>query len=60
MYIVCTATKNIHEYQQAGNKKITALAIAYNAFRNYLCGLALLFVVSILLSPEKETLEIKT
>lgn len=58
--IVRTETKNIHEYQQAGNEKITALAIAYTAFRNYLCGLALLFLVSILFSPEQETLEIKT
>ncbi len=56
--IVRTATKNIHEYQQAGNKKITALDIAYTAFRNYLFGLTLLFVVSIFFSPEKETLEI--
>ena len=49
--IVHTATKNIHEYQQVGNKKITALAIAYTAFRNYLCGLMLLFIVSIIFSP---------
>ena len=58
--IVRTATKNIHEYQQAGNKKITALDIAYTAFRNYLCGLALLFGVSIVFSPEIETVEITT
>ena len=58
--IVRTATINIHEFQQAGHEKITALAIAHAAFRNYLCGLTFLFVVSIFLSPEKETLEIKT
>ena len=58
--IVRTATINIHEFQQAGDEKITALAIAHTAFRNYLCGLTFLFLVSIFLSPEKETLEIKT
>lgn len=58
--VVRSATNNVHEYHQAGNDKITALNIAHVAFRNYLCGLALLFVVSIFLSPEKETLEIKT
>ena len=58
--IVRTATKNIHEHQRAGNKKITSLDIAYTAFRNYLCGLAILFLVSIVFSPEKETLESKT
>ena len=58
--IVRTATKNIHEHQQAGDKKITALDIAYTAFRNYLCGLAILFLASILFSQENETLEIKT
>lgn len=58
--IVRTAIINIHEFQQAGNEKITALAVAHTAFRNYLCGLAFLFIVSIFLSPEKDTLEIKT
>ena len=58
--VVRSATNNVHEYHKAGNDKITALAIAHAAFRNYLCGLTLLFVFSIFLSTEEETLEIKT
>jgi hypothetical protein len=58
--IVRTEVKNVHEYQEAGNEKITSLDIAHVAFRNFLCGLALLFTVSVTFSPERETLEQKT
>lgn len=51
--------KQIHEYQQAGNEKVTDLDIAHIALRNFLFGLLVLFVVSIMLPPMTDSVEQK-
>jgi hypothetical protein len=57
LIVVKNEVKHSHEHQHAGNEKVTALAIAYIALRNFLFGLLALFVALLMFPPISESIE---
>lgn len=55
--VVKSEVNHIHEHQHTGNEKVTALAIAYTALRNFLFGLLALFVALIMFPPRTAGIE---
>ena len=55
--VIQSDVRRCHEHQQAGNEKVTDLAIAHTALRNFLVGLLVLFVASVTFPPTTESIE---